>query len=209
MRSPIHSLMHRKSLLRYFKFLLGLTVSFLSAGTIALVWDGLHDDVAPADLGVVFGNTVLPDGLPSPRLATRLNRTLELFQHGAFPLILVSGARGEEGFDEAVVMRDYLIARGVPSAKIVVDRQGFTTFATATNTVSLLRERNLRSAMVVTQYFHISRAKLALRRAGVTTVYSAHADLFTLRDLYSIPRELVGYVSYLLKQPNQSPERAP
>jgi hypothetical protein len=37
---------------------------------------------------------------------------------------------------------------------------------------------------------------MALRRFGVPVVYSAHAHFFELRDLYSSPRELVGYVSY-------------
>ena len=38
----------------------------------ALVWDGLHDDIGHADLGLVLGNTVNQDGTASPRLAARL-----------------------------------------------------------------------------------------------------------------------------------------
>lgn len=41
-------------------------------------------------------------------------------------------------------------------------------------------------------------ALLAMRRMGITPVYSAHARYFELRDLYSTAREVVGYPAYLL-----------
>lgn len=169
----------------------------LAAG--ALIWDGLHDEIGTADLGVVLGNTVNADGSPSPRLAARLDRTLELYQQGAFPRVLVSGALGKEGHDEAQVMRDYLVARGIPAAQILVDSDGRTTFATAKNTQALMRLHRLQSVLVVTQYFHVPRTKLAMRRFGIGKVYSAHAHHFETRDLYSMVRELVGYLSYSFK----------
>ena len=113
-------------------FLLGLT---------AVVWDGLHDEVHPADLGIVLGNTVHPDGTPSPRLAARLDRALELYRQGVFPRILVSGAVGKEGRDEALVMREYLLQRGVPDAQVLTDSLGFTTYATAANARKMMRLR--------------------------------------------------------------------
>jgi vancomycin permeability regulator SanA len=168
-------------------------------GIIALVWDGLHDEIAAADLAVVFGNTVYPDGTPSPRLAARLDRAVELFRQGLFPLILVSGATGDEGRDEAVVMRDYLLQHGIPPTQVIVDSDGWTTFATAMHAHRLMQERGLGSALVISQYFHVPRARLALRRSGITRVYSAHARYFELRDIYSVPRELVGFLRYMLR----------
>lgn len=187
-------------------FLLALVASgaaiTIAAG--ALVWDGLHDELGPADLGLVLGNTVHPDGTPSPRLAARLDRTLELYRQGTFSLILVSGALGKEGHDEALVMRDYLVSRGVPRTRVLIDSLGRTTFATAKNTHSLMEQRQIRSVLVVSQYFHVPRAKLALRRSGIPMVYSAHARFFEARDLYSIPRELIGILRYALR-PYDSP----
>jgi vancomycin permeability regulator SanA len=168
-------------------------------GVAVLVWDGLRDEVSPADLGVVLGNTVYPDGTPSARLAARLDRAIELHRQGVFHLVLVSGATGAEGKDEALAMRDYLLQHGVPSADVLVDSNGGTTFATASNAHALMEERGLHSALVISQYFHVPRARLALRRAGVEKVYSAHARYFELRDLYSAPRELVGFVWYAVR----------
>lgn len=43
------------------------------------------------------------------------------------------------------------------------------------------------------------RTRLALRGHGVTSVGSAHASYFELRDLYSIVREVIALPAYWLK----------
>ena len=96
-------------------------------------------------------------------------------------------------------MRDYLVAHGVPADRVVVDSSGATTYASARATARIVRERHLQSVFVISQYFHIPRARLALGRFGIAPVYSAAPRYFEWRDLYSAPRELVGYVSYSLR----------
>jgi vancomycin permeability regulator SanA len=185
-----------------------VSAAAFALGVALLVCDGLRDDLGSADLGVVLGNTVYPDGTPSRRLAARLDRALELHREGLFHSVLVSGAVGKEGRDEALVMRDYLIQRGVSSADVIVDSNGGTTFATAANAHRLMQERGLHSAMVISQYFHVPRAKLALQRSGVEKVYSAHAHYFELRDLYSAPRELIAFLRYALRSYDVPPQKA-
>ena len=53
--------------------------------TAALVLAGLNDKLAPADVIVVPGNTILPDGTPSPRLEARLDAALKQFQEHRAP----------------------------------------------------------------------------------------------------------------------------
>jgi len=164
-----------------------------------IIYDGLTDELGHADVALVLGNKVNPNGQPSKALRARLDRALDVFQAGLVSSIIVSGGTGKEGFDEAKVMADYLTSHGVPREKIIEDSEGINTEASVKNTVRLMEERGDVSVMVISQYFHISRAKMALRRLGVHEIYSAHAYLFDLRDLYSIPREVAGYVSYYLR----------
>jgi len=173
-----------------------VVVAFLLAATL-LVASGMRDEIHEADVAVVLGNTVNPDGLPSRRLAARLDTAVELYYRGLFPNVIVSGGVGREGVDEAVVMRDYLMRRGVPQDKIITDSQGVTTAATAKNVAAIAQEHHWSRVFVVSQYFHIPRCRLALSRAGIDPVYAAHAHYFELRDIYSIFREVVGYVAYL------------
>lgn len=165
-----------------------------------LVIDGLTDDIGQTDVGIVLGSKVELTGQPSPRLAARLDRAAELYRQGRFATVIVSGGTGVEGFDEARVMKDWLVAHGVPAKAILLDSQGVNTWATAVNSAALMRSHGFASATVVTQYFHIPRTRLALRRQGIAEVRTAHARIFELRDLYSTVREVIGFGPYLLRK---------
>ncbi len=169
----------------------------LSAALI--VADGLTDDLHAADVAIVPGNSVEIDGRPSARLRARLDQTVALYRRGLFPAVIVSGGVGVEGFDEAEVMKRYLVENGVSEGSVHVDSGGATTHLTAMNASRMMRENGWRSASVVTQYFHVPRMRLAMKRSGVTPDFSAHARYFELRDVYSTAREVVGYGSYLLR----------
>ena len=165
---------------------------------IIITVDGLNDDLAKVDVGVVLGNKVELTGEPSKRLQSRLDRGVELYEEGYLKYIIVSGGVGVEGFDEAVVMKEYMIKKGVPADVIIVDSDGYNTMMTAVNTKEIMEEKGLDSAMVISQYYHITRCKLAFKKAGVDKIYSAHGRFFEIRDFYSIAREVVGYYRYLL-----------
>ena len=169
-----------------------------------LIWDGVTDENAPVDAGLILGNAVHPDGTPSARLAARLDRGHELFKDGSVPLLIVSGAVGREGHDEATVMRDYLVRKGVPSERIIVDSAGRTTWSSARNTHAIMHQRGMTRLVVITQYFHVSRSKLAARRSGIATVTGAHARHLEWRDLYSIAREVPGYFRYLIRPTDET-----
>lgn len=176
---------------------MGLGAFTIAVGAIAIA--GMTDHRQRADIIVVPGNTVAPDGRPSPRLRARLDAAFELYQNGYAPVVFVSGGIGKEGFDESFVMSSYLASKGVPQESIVADSAGVNTAATARNAASYLRSQGLKSALVATQYFHVPRTKLVLERQGVNVAGSIHAQYFELRDLYSVMRETVAYVSYYFK----------
>jgi uncharacterized SAM-binding protein YcdF (DUF218 family) len=176
-----------------------LSAAFLLAAAL-IVADGLRDEIHPADVAIVPGNTVERDGQPSARLQARLDKTLELYRSGLFAHVIVSGGVGEEGFDEAEVMKRYLVSRGVPEDRVIADGGGATTYLTARNAAELMKSNGWGSALVVSQYFHIARTKLAVEGFGVAPVYGAHADYFEPRDLYSVIREVVGYAAYLARR---------
>lgn len=177
----------------------GLIVWFIIHTTVVII-DGLNDELKPADVAVVLGNKVEVNGTPSDRLKARLDRSVELYNEGYFTYIIVSGGVGKEGFDEAEVMRSYLINNGIQADKIIEDRNGYNSYMTAQNTSRIMDELKLDSVMIITQYFHISRSKLAFKKMeNIKETYSAHAKIFELRDIYSILREFPAYYKYLFK----------
>jgi len=164
-----------------------------------IICDGLTDELEQADVGILFGNQVLPSGEPSARLYSRLEKTIELYNDNYFEKIIVSGGLGKEGHNEAFVMKDHLITEGIPENNILVDSDGLNTYMTIANSLAIIEENEFNSVMVISNYFHIPRIKMACNRFGLESVYSAHAHYFGLRDLYSVTREVIAYGYYLIR----------
>lgn len=69
---------------------------------------------------------------------------------------------------------------------------------TAKNTKAIMDDMNFNSATIISQFYHISRTKLAFKKVGLDHVNTAHAKYFELRDVYSLVREFFAYYKYLL-----------
>ncbi|WP_243643851.1 YdcF family protein [Paenibacillus pinisoli] len=175
-----------------------ILVSWFIIHSVLIILDGLTDELKPVDVAVVLGNKVELNGQPSERLKARLDRTVELYEEEYFPMVIVSGGIGSEGFDEAKVMKAYLVDQGIPGNKIFEDNNGYNSYMTAQNANRIMKELELDSAMIVTQYYHVTRTKLAFRKMDVSDVYGAHARFFEIRDVYSIIREFPAYYKYLI-----------
>jgi vancomycin permeability regulator SanA len=189
--------MRNPSLFRATRIVFAVLALCVTVAAIALSTIGLSDHVETADAVVVPGNTVNPDGSPSNRLKSRLDTALAVFRAGHCKVIFVSGATGAEGVDESEVMKAYLVKQGVPLDRIIQDKQGFNTAATARNAAIALHQRGYSTVLAVSQFFHVPRLRRLLAAQGLVVVGSEHARYFELRDVYSLLRE-VAAMSLLL-----------
>lgn len=164
-----------------------------------LVFSGCRNAVRKVDIIVVFGTKVNLDGTPSAGLKARLDETLLLYQQHNAPLVFVSGGMGKEGYNEALVMRQYLLRHGIPDTALIVDDKGNNTRATVVNLLDYMDQHHLRSVMAVSQYYHLPRISLAFQQAGKTLTGQAAPFYASWRDFFSVNRELVAYPVYWLK----------
>jgi SanA protein len=150
--------------------LLALAVLFL-AGTNLYVLYGPHgastadvERVPHAQAAIVLGAQVEKNGHMSPMLADRVQQAIALWDVGKVNRILVSGDHTSWAYDEPDTMRKALVAAGVPPRVIFEDHAGFDTWA------SMVRAKKVfevRSAVVVTQGFHMPRALFLAHEAGL------------------------------------------
>ncbi|MFM9965450.1 MAG: YdcF family protein [Planctomycetaceae bacterium] len=184
-----------------------LSVVGVGLGQVMLI--GLHvltfgstDYRRDADVAVVLGARVYADGTLSLALTDRLDTAAELFRSGRVRMILVSGATGIEGINEATAMRSYLLDAGLPEDCILVDPEGRNTLATARNTRRLMSEQQLTSALIVSHYFHLARCKLLIEEQGISAVtVPARMSRRLVLEAYYVSRECVGYLWYALTRP--------
>jgi uncharacterized SAM-binding protein YcdF (DUF218 family) len=125
------------------------------------------DEAQPADAIIVLGAAEYR-GRPSPVLEARLNHALILYLKGLAPRVITTGgAGGDPVFTEGSVGRAYLTRHGVPPEAVVVENEGETTAQSVTAVVEIMRRMNLRSAIVVSDGYHIFRVKKMLESSGL------------------------------------------
>ncbi|XVQ10635.1 SanA/YdcF family protein [Spirillospora sp. CA-255316] len=119
--------------------------------------------VPAAPVALVLGAGIRGDQ-PSIFLARRLDLAGELYRRGKVKVILVSGDNRVADYDEPTVMRDHLVAAGIPERKIVRDFAGLDTWDSCTRAKRIFGVERL---TVVTQRFHLPRAVALCRAAGL------------------------------------------
>jgi len=129
---------------------------------------------APArPTAIVFGAGLVRSGAPSPVLADRVQAAANLYRMGLVGRILLSGSTRGPTYDEPAAMRELALGLGVPDSAIDMDRGGTRTLETC------LRARDLfgvRSALLVSQRYHLPRALTLCDALGIDAVGAA-ADL--------------------------------
>jgi uncharacterized SAM-binding protein YcdF (DUF218 family) len=127
----------------------------------------LIDDAQPSDAIVVLGAAEY-NGRPSPVLKARLDHAYGLYDRGLAPkLITTGGAGGDPQFTEGEVGRDYLVRLGVPAEDIVVEGEGGSTVHTVVAVSEIMRRMGLKSAIIVSDGYHIFRVKKILEHEGM------------------------------------------
>lgn len=187
-------------MIRIILFVLLGVVAWIGLHSAWTIFAGVNAQPKPADVAIVLGTRVERSGAPSWRLRERLGRAFELYQNGVVKKIIVSGGLGREGHQEADVMREYLIQRGVLDENIFVDRNGYDTYETARSAQEIMNAQNFRSAVVVSHYYHLPRAIITLKRFGISDVSAAAVNIPPMwRDSWNVLREFAAFYFYLVR----------
>ncbi len=122
------------------------------------------------DAFVVLGRGVRPDGSLGLIARARVDRALELYEHGVAPRIIFAGRSALMGDDnppvtEAHAMAAYAAARGLPPEATFLEDESRDTIGNAFFTWRRwLRPNDWRSIRVVTTDYHIPRAAWIFRK---------------------------------------------
>jgi len=154
------------------------------------------DEAQPADAIIVLGAAEYR-GRPSPVLEGRLNHALILYLKGMAPRVITTGgAGGDPVFTEGSVGRSYLSQHGVPPEAIVVEREGESTAQSVAAVAEIMRRMNLRSAIVVSDGYHIFRVKKMLESSGLKVFGSPRPSIppGEWRARWQDLKQAVGYL---------------
>jgi len=151
---------------------------------------------APFDCILVLGASVTRSG-PSPMLADRLDKGLELFGLGVSDIMLLSGDNGMVDYNEVHAMRSYVLAHGgeagLSADNVYLDYAGFSTYDSAVRAKEVFMAERV---VVVTQRYHLYRAVFNAKKAGLEVYGVAAADSKSgqfFRDLREVPARVKDF----------------
>lgn len=148
----------------------GLTLVWLwGVGLLGIDAYGQVNRAQPADVIIILGTRVYPGGLPGPALVRRTQHAVTLYQQGLAPRILCAGGVGQYPPAEARVACDLAVQLGVPPTALWREDQSRSTEENALYTIAFLRTQGWRTAIIVSDGYHLYRAHLLFAQAGLPT----------------------------------------
>ena len=160
----------------------------------------VRDDVHPADAIVVLGAAQY-NGRPSPVLKARLDHAFDLYRKGYARTIITTGSYGPDlNFSEAQVSTKYLVQRGVDSSNIITDQGGGSTYDSIDAASGLLKAKGWKTALVVSDGFHLYRVKRMFTDKGIVAYTSpapnSPIEVASSQRFWHSLREVVLFSAY-------------
>jgi uncharacterized SAM-binding protein YcdF (DUF218 family) len=166
----------------------------------AIIYSSSFAQKAPGDsVAIVLGAKVEGDN-PTILLLGRINAAGKFLKDNPKAVCIATGGKGaDENISEAKCIKDWLVLHyGIDEKRIFTDETSTDTEQNFQNAVKIMKENNLpEDAAVVTDGFHMFRAKMIAERQGVKA-YSCPAATdsrltltFYLRELFALPKSVV------------------
>jgi vancomycin permeability regulator SanA len=139
-------------------------VSLISATQQARIYTQAQN-VPEKPVAMIFGAGLNRDGSPSWMLADRVQAGVDLYKLGKVKQLLMTG----DGVTsiEITAMTNYATRQGVPRSAIIADSEGLRTYDSCWRASNVL---NIKSAVLVTQGYHLPRALYLCNSLGVESV---------------------------------------
>lgn len=149
------------------------------------------------DCLIVLGAQMKRSG-PSKALQYRLDVAIDYLQENPDTIIIVSGGQGsDEHISEAQGMHDYLIEKGIPEEKIIMENQSKNTFENLVFSADYLNKEKDRVG-IVSNNFHVFRAVRIAGKAGYENVYGIAARGEPFLQCNNMMREFFGVMKDFL-----------
>lgn len=146
----------------------GVAVTLIGSQKIA----DQASDLPNCQVAIIPGSRVYSDGGVSAIVYDRLVIAVELYKTGKVEKLLISGDHHCSNYDEVNTIRKWVLKYGVKPEDIFLDHAGFSTYETGFRAAQIF---NIKSAIFVTQRYHLPRACYIGNKSGMDC-YGLAAD---------------------------------
>lgn len=172
--------------------IIGLVVYL--AITFFQVWNASNQTAEERTQAIIVLGAAQYDGRPSPVLAARLDHAVELYEAGVANTVVVTGGKQDgDRFTEAAAGYQYLREAGIPESAILREEQGLNTWEQLAAATRVLRARDMRGAVLVSDDYHAYRLDRIAQELGLRAQVSPVDPKLSMRGrVKAMTRETVA-----------------
>ena len=173
----------------------GLSVILVFASFLAIY--GRNDTATYTEKTVIVLGCGIRGERVSVGLAKRLNKAYEYHLQNPEATIIVSGGQGpQEDIPEALAMKRYLIDKGVPEEKIIMEDKSTSTITNFKYSHEIMKEKGFADDEVVfvTNAYHVYRAAYYAKAEGLIVTHLGTDIIW-----YTIPMNYMREMLAVLK----------
>jgi len=130
-------------------------------------------------------------------LAKRLDKAYEYHTKNPDAVIICSGGQGpQEDIPEALAMKRYLVEKGVPEEKIIMEDKSTSTITNFRNSYAIMTEKGMSTSSVVfvTNGYHVYRSSWYAKNEGFLEASHLGTDIIWYTVPMNYMREMLAIV---------------
>lgn len=155
-----------------------------------------------ADTAIILGAKSYKEASFNPCLVSRVKTGETLLKKSHVKYLLMSGGTDtEDQRNESETMKEIAIKDSIAESQIILENKSTSTFENIKNSKYVMEQRGLKTAILVTEPFHIARTRLIAKSLGLNATYEAAATSpcwtrwkYASRYFLKEPLAIVGYV---------------
>lgn len=142
---------------------------------------------------LVFGAAVWSDNKPSPILASRIDKAIELIKKYKIRKIFLTGGNAPGELSEAEVALDYIKSKNISVNNVIIEKKTTSTTEQIQYIKKKLNEEEQKNLIVISDAFHLVRIKeiSKFHKLRIKTIAS-ELELNFLSNLYNKTREALA-----------------
>ena len=136
---------------------------------------------APSNAALIVLGMRLQDDRITADYRTRLQRACSLHaENGSMRIFVLGGPSGNGTVSEAERGREFLLSKGVPAVKIIMEQSSRDTLENLRHARAMLDRRDQGTCVLITSRYHLARANCIAAGLGLRPVLCAAEDRFEL-----------------------------
>lgn len=177
-----------------------LIVTFIFINTRPLSKSDFIRTKNDSDIAIVLGAAVWSDNKPSPTLASRVDKAIELYRQGIVNKIQLTGGNAPGELSEAEVSLKYILGKGIDRNDVWIEKSTTSTIEQVRFIKNnLTKEKQVNSVIVISDIYHLQRVREICRFYDVKAdVAASDLKLKTDKIIFYQLRECIALLLFWL-----------